>query len=459
MKPTVSPIFYATSRLAKVQPTPTELSRASDFVMGLRGKADEQAAFFAYCKQWKLAPWLCTQLQKHGLWEGLNGETQAAFQEMHSRVQTQNDNRFAEATRFLQEFEKQGIDVAILKGNFLIHSLYHDTGYKKMNDFDMLVHMEDWGRIQDIFFGLDYIPLGFGWSGEKQEPTKFSHTGIPFISRNYHCITGTQWGLKSPTARYTVDLDEAWAQSRDFDFYGLKLKQLSPSYNLLHLILHMGVYKCGIRDCMDVYNLLQQHPDLDEDELVDLFARSNATDKARFTLQLTDLCAEVVSPTLLEKLDQPRGGYLPRRLASRQQLVEKTGDMQHAYHDYFQDIEHTLFNFNLYPRFHQRLYSFFKLNGLIVWPRSEIMRKLSDLTPDASLGQKIQARIKAPYLVFALIAEEIGWGITMLLFAKLSVDLVMSLKNYFVKQPSYLDYLKERGVNPKDIMKAVKEIQ
>ncbi|MEL7530537.1 MAG: nucleotidyltransferase family protein [Bacteroidota bacterium] len=450
--------FYIASRLSKIEISESEKEEIKTALSEIAGDLDAQEDFFQYCKKWKLGPWAYVQLKRLDYLGLLRPEIIQQFEAMHSKVYQQNHDRNQEAKIYLQQFADESIEAAILKGNLLIHTAYHDLGYKKMNDFDMLVHMEDWDRIQDVYFGLDYIPLGFGWSGEKQKPAKFSHTGIPFISRNYKCIIGTQWGIKSPTSKYTVNLERLWQESSEFVFEGVKAKQLSPAHNLLHLILHMGVYKCGIRDCMDVYNLLLSHDDWDEDQLVALFAESNASEKAYFTLSLTNLCSGVVSPTLLAKL-KPKKGYLMSRLKKRLALFERKGDFQHAYHDYFQDIEMCLFNFNLFPKFHQRILTFLKLNSLIFWPRNEISRKLSDVLPEDSGWQKLKARIKAPYLVFALIAEEIGWGITMLLFAKLFVDIFVSFKNYFIKKPSYFDYLKERGVDPNDILKAVDQIQ
>ncbi|MFK7924487.1 MAG: nucleotidyltransferase family protein [Bacteroidia bacterium] len=451
--------FYIASRLSKIEISETEKAEIKAALQSISEDLAAQQDFFGYCKKWKLGPWAYVQLKRLNFLDLLLPEVQKSFEAMHTKVYQQNGERNQEAKIYLEQFAEQGIDAAILKGNLLIHTAYNDLGYKKMNDFDMLVHMEDWDRIQDVYFGLDYIPLGFGWSGEKQKPTKFSHTGIPFISRNYKCIIGTQWGIKSPTSKYRVNMPRLWEESSEFIFEGVKAKQLSPAHNLLHLILHMGVYKCGIRDCMDVHNLLLSRDDWDEDHLVELFAESKATEKAYFTLSLSNLCSGIVSENLLARLKPKSGGYLMSRLKKRLALFERTGDFQHAYHDYFQDIEMCLFNFNLYPKFHQRILTFLKLNRLIFWPRTEISRKLSDVLPDDSLWQKFQARIKAPYLVFALIAEEIGWGITMMLFAKLFVDIFTSLKNYFVKKPSYFDYLKERGVDPNDILKAVDQIQ
>lgn len=451
--------FFISSRLTKVQQSEEELSRIEGFIGSLRDRQKAQDDFFNYCKQWKIAPWVYTQLERNDLLKFLTEQTQQSFRDVHRLVQTDNENRNAEAVRFLTEFKKANIEVAILKGNLLLHTVYHDTGYKRMNDFDILIHPKDWPAVQDIYMRLGYIPLGFGWSGEKQKPAKFSHAGMSFISPNFKCIIGTQWGLKSPTTDYRVDIAEAWQTSRDFDFNGVPVKQLSPEYNLLHLVLHMGIYKCGIRDCMDVYNLLLTETDLDEAKLIALFKKSNASDKAFFTLRLCDYCSDAVPFSLLNNIAPKANSYHGQRIKSRLQLTLKTGDMQASYQDYFQDIEKDVIYFNLFPKFHQKVFFYYKIHKQIVWPEKEIALKLSDKNYKPSISNVVTARLKAPFLVLALISEEIGSKITGLLLLKISIDLILSLKNYVVKKESYFDYLKKRGINPKDIERAVKNIQ
>lgn len=96
---------------------------------------------------------------------------------------------------------------------------------------------------------------------------------------------------------------------------------------------------------------------------------------------------------------------------------------------------------------------------MIYFPKMEFALGLNDQLKEPSLGHKIISIIKAPYFVFYLIAQEIGWEFTVLLFVKLGVDLLISLKNYFVRPLSYFDYLEQKGVDLKDIQKAVKNIQ
>ena len=451
--------FYITSRLAKVEMTDNETARVQSFVKNLQGKQAEQTAFFNYCKQWKMAPWIFSQLDRQHLLEFLSEQTKQDFAAVHALVKTENENRNAAAVQLMAELIKENIDVAILKGNLFIHTVYHDTGYKKMNDFDILIHIEDWDRVQDIYLKLGYIPLGFGWGGEKQAPAKFSHAGMAFISSDFKCIVGALWGLKSPTTSYRVDIGEAWRTAKEFDFLGVKVKQLSPAYNLLHLVLHMGIYKCGIRDCMDVYNLLLAERNLDEAELIELFKKSNAIEKAYFTLKLVQLCSDAVSETLLAQLKPRHSSYHTRRLEARLAATEKSGDMQVSYHDYFHDVEKEVIYFNLVPHFHQKLFFYHKIYRAVFLPKKLVTLKLSDKAHEPTFPNKFSARLKAPGLGMALIAQEIGWGYTILLLLKITVDQVVSLKNYFIKKESYFDYLAKRGVSRSAIENVVKNIQ
>jgi len=328
-----------------------------------------------------------------------------------------------------------------------------------MNDFDMLVHLSDWPKIQEIYQKLGYIPLGNGWSGEKGDAAKFSHAGLSFLSPNYKCITGTQWGLKSPTSKYKVDINDLWATALDFDYHGVGVKQLSAEYNILHLILHMGTYKCGIRDCMDIYNLMLTGKNIDYTKLADILKQSNTADKAWFTLNLTDKCSDAVDKSFLNELNPAKKSFLVRRLESRLKMSERTGDMQLSYNDQFHEVEMIVFYFGLFHVFHKKVYFFLKLVRQMFFPPKSLAYKLSDLDENSGFFKKIKARIKSPYFVFSLIGEEIGMKITFLLFVKLMVDTLLSVRFYFVKKEVYFEYLRKRGIDPKDIRRVVKGIQ
>jgi len=448
--------FKLTSKISLVNWTTEDAIYIENGLKAIVSQSKE-LSFFEYCKKWKLAPWTYIQLTNNNL-INLLSKVSDKFNFEYQKVKTQNVNRNKVAVKFLKAFVNSNIDVIVLKGNYFGQTVYNNVGYKRMNDFDILVKKEDWDKIQDIYLEQGFIPLGFGWSGEKETPADYSHVGMQFISSDFSCIIGTQWGLKSPTTNYTVDINEAWNTAIDFNFYDVKIKALSYEYNMLHLILHLGVYKCGIRDCMDLYNLEQTNHS-NHKKLIQIITESNACNKTYFALTISNLCVPIFSDDLISKFKSNSKGFLKKRLKKRLNIFNNTGDIQSSYNDYFQDIEKVVIYFNLFPKFHLRLKYYLKILRMIYFPKKEIVLKLNDIAPPSNIYKTTMARIKSPYIVFSLIAQEIGWKFTILLFVKLFVDLILSLKNYFYKKESYFDYLKNKGVNPLEIEKAVKNIQ
>lgn len=453
-------IFQLSSQLARVSPDADTLTQIRTQLAAWQGNLIEQQAFADYALRWKLAPWLYLQLRRYQLDDLLAPAILRQLADRYAAVRAENERRNGIARTFLLRCHEAGIPVAVLKGNAFVSTIYNDVGYKKMNDFDLLIRPEDWQRVQDIYFEMGCIPLGFGWGGERQKPAKYSHTGTPFISRDFGCIFGTQWGIKSPSAKYTVDNEELWKEAVPATFEGVPVYHLSPEYNLLHLVLHLGVYKCGIRDLMDLSNLLVAFPQTDLARLRALLIAANAQDKGWFAFSLMQQCAPVLPPNWLASLRPSEADYLTRRLESRLKAIEKANrEIHNSYNDYFQDIEKTAIYFNLFPIFHKRILLYFKVLQLVFWPSAAIARQLSDLAPDAGLWARCRARLYAPPLVFSLIAEEIGWKFTFLLFIKLPVELLLSLRGYLRPQPSYFDYLRSLGIDPDQIKRAVKNIQ
>ena len=418
----------------------------------------EQTQFFDYCKAWKLAPLVYSQIIKYSWEDYFEKEVLALYKNQFELVKRQNENRNIRAVDFLNAFKEEGIDVIILKGNYLAHKVYEEVGYKRMNDFDILIHKKDWDRIQDVYLRLGYIPLGFGWSGEKEKPASFSHVGMSFISADYTCIIGSQWGIKSPTTSYNVDIDNVWKTAQPFNFCGVEVKSLSTEYNLLHLILHMGIYKCGIRDLMDIYNLMRVEQ-IDTPEMKRLIHHANAEQKTRFALTLSNLCCPVFSEEWINGIAVKDKGFIGRRLSRRLKTMEIAQDFQISYNDYFQDIEKKVIYFNLFPQFHLKLLFYLKILRMVYFPKTPIALKLNDHAQAPNIWNKSISTLKAPYFVFSLIAQEIGWKFTILLFIKLPFDLMFSIINYFVKKESFFDYLRQKGIEPKEIEKVVKNIQ
>jgi len=451
-------LFKITALLSHIELTSEELDTCRNTLKSLLTSIIEQHVFYEYCFQWKLAPWMYLQLKKYRFLALFDQDVIERFENAYQDVEQENENRNKIAIQFLRAFQDHNIDVIILKGNAFIQTIYKDVGYKKMNDFDILIKSEDWPRIEQIYYDLGYIPLGFGWSGEKQKPAKYSPTSVPFISPDFNCMIGTQWGLKSSTTHFTVDTDELWETAVPFDFHGIPCKQLSPEYNLIHLILHLGVYKCGTRDCMDLYNLILSE-ELNVEKLFSIIKKTKAIQKSRYALEMCRLCSRHIPEEWIQRLPKGKPSFINTRLRKRLQMVNETGDMHESYNDYFQDIEKNVIHYYLFPEFHRRIYYFLKVLRLLYFPDIKHALKFIDKSHKPTLFNKVKARILGPWFSFSMIAQEIGWKYGVLLFLKMWVDTALSPLHYLISKESYFQYLKKKNIEPNQIKKLVQNVQ
>lgn len=450
--------FKIIGKLTKVTLALEDKNEILFFLESLKNNHGKQQDFFFYCEKRKIAAWIYVRLKKELLLSFFTTDTLALFSKEYEIILKQNNERNEQAVQVLEEFKKDNIDVIILKGNVFTQTIYNDFGYKRMNDFDILIKKEDWSKIQDIYFKLGFIPLGFGWTGEKHKATNFSHTGIPYMSRNLKCMIGSQWGLKAPTAHYKVNMDELWETAEPHEFIGVKVKKLSPKYNLLHLILHLGTHKCGVRDCMDIYNLLLVE-NIDESELKSLFIKTKCLDKAFFALSLCHNMSNVPNNNLLEKFENNTNSYLKNKLKKRLESIYKAEDWYISYNDYFQDIEKNVVYSNIFHSFNLKLVLFFKVLKQLFLPRLPIGLQFIEKAHQPTFWHKTKVFFTAPYCILLMLKEEIGLKVTFLILVKLFANLLLSPLNYFKPKETYFDYLIKKGIDPQTIKNIVSNVQ
>ena len=393
--------FKITALLCHIKLTPRELEECKVALVSLHSNNANQHKFFEYCFEYKMAPWIYLQLQKHDFLQLFDDDIKELFKNTHEDVKKENENRNKVAKQFLQAFHENNIDVIILKGNSFIHTIYKDTGYKKMNDFDILIKFEDWPKIEQIYYDFGYIAL---------------------------------------------------------DFYGIPCKQLSPEYNLLHLILHLGVYKCGIRDCMDLFNLIQT-TNINKEKLFAIIEKSKAKEKSFYALKMCNLCSPYIPSGWIEHLEVDSSSFIITRLKKRFEMFKETKDFHGSYNDYFQDIEKNVIHLYLFPHFHKRFKYLLKVIRLLYFPEMKDALKFIDKSHKPKLFNRMKARLLGPWFSFSMIAQEIGWKYGILLFVKMCFDTLISPINYFISKESYFQYLKRKGIESSKILKLVDNVQ
>ena len=450
--------YNIAGRITKVKYNQDDLTQITSFLNEIQADESLQNDFFDYCKNTKIAAWVYIRIKDCDFIDYLNVEVVSLFEKEFQKILLQNEQRNDAVMPILEAFVKNDIDVIVLKGNVFTQTIYKSFGYKRMNDFDILIKKEDWSKIQDIYQKLNFIPLGFGWTGEKHQATNFSHTGIPYISRNLKCMIGSQWGLKAPTSSYKFNINEIWETAEDYNFKGIKVKKLSAKNNLLHLVLHLGVYKCGVRDCMDIYNLLLTE-DIEKYNFAKIFIEANGLDKAFFAFNLCHKMANIPDSEILNLVDNTKPSLLKKIYHKRIKAIGESQNWQVSYNDYFQDIEKNVVYFNIYHEFHVKLKIYVRIIQQIYFPTSEMALKFIEKSHQPIILNKIKAFFIAPFYVLALLAEEIGLQATLYILVKLFFNLIGSISNYFIPKQNYFDYLEKQNIDPKTVKNLVNNVQ
>ncbi|MBC7438840.1 MAG: nucleotidyltransferase family protein [Flavobacterium sp.] len=450
--------YNIAGRITKVKYNEDDLSQITAFLNEIQADESRQNDFFDYCKNTKIAAWVYIRIKDCHFVDYLNAEVVSLFEKEFQKILLQNEQRNDAVIPILKSFVENDIDVIVLKGNVFTQTIYKSFGYKRMNDFDILIKKEDWSKIQDIYQKLNFIPLGFGWTGEKHQATNFSHTGIPYISRNLKCMIGSQWGLKAPTSSYKFNINEIWETAEDYDFKGIKVKKLSAKNNLLHLVLHLGIYKCGVRDCMDIYNLLLTE-NIEKYNFAKIFIDANGLVKAFFAFNLCHKMASIPDSETLNLVDNTKPSLLKKIYHKRIKAIDESQNWQVSYNDYFQDIEKNVVYFNIYHEFHVKLKIYVRIIQQIFFPKSEMALKFIEKSHQPTILNKIKAFFIAPFYVLALLSEEIGLQATLYILVKLFFNLIESISNYFIPQQNYFDYLEKQNIDPKTVKNLVNNVQ
>jgi hypothetical protein len=172
------------------------------------------------------------------------------------KIKAINALRIKTGLLLLKELSNHGVKVAILKGIYFAESLYHNPYYKKMNDIDVLIEKNDVHLVLETLKKLKYFSAGelLGKSAENQ--VDISHHLPPFFSRDLNVMIGFRWEFVSPSNNIKLNYQDIWSRAKNFNFYGANCYHLTPEDNLLHLCIHLSLYKSGVKEVADIYNLI-----------------------------------------------------------------------------------------------------------------------------------------------------------------------------------------------------------
>jgi len=400
----------------------------------------------------KVEPRLTSVLKAHGVWDVVPRLVAERLEQVAQSVAQTNRQRVARAEQLFAAFHEARIEFCVLKGVLFAETLYGDPLYKRMNDIDLLVHPSDVPRIVGIYERLGYFSIGERVANRPELNLKVSHHLPPYVNRELDCILGTQWGLKSPRAGLKIDAAALWSRIEPHDYRGHPIHKLSSRDNLFHVCVHLGVFKSGLRDLMDIANLIRQESErIDWPAFIADVRRARAESHVVHALTLVQcLDPRPETAAVLDALRPAASGFY---LEAAKKKASAPGVLLRTCSAHLSTVEKHVSEFNVaayFPEKSRRFVDFWQ--SVLLAPREECGRVT--FAPGPSGLRAVKARVTAPAQIFRAIGVEVGNGLVAALMIKSVVDLGTSFARWPFTSPRETDlaaYAKSLGLTVADL--------
>lgn len=193
-----------------------------------------------------------------------------------------NDQKFQKLSEFLKAFDKENIQVIILKGFAIGGLIYGNITLRPMGDIDLLVKSDDVLKIDSILSEL-------GWTNKS----------LQLFAKSKKRLTGD---IKYSNGSVFIDLHsrshlmpklEPWKEVPFVNINGTDIPMLKIDDFLLHLCLHLNEHICAgfselIRLC-DIIEMIKKYGDRLDWKYIENTAKINKADDVLYRmLQILD---------------------------------------------------------------------------------------------------------------------------------------------------------------------------
>ncbi|WGL60601.1 nucleotidyltransferase family protein [Pigmentibacter sp. JX0631] len=197
-------------------------------------------------------------------------------------------NRFLRQNSYIQKVleasKAQGIKVVFLKGFCFSQCLYSEKFYKKMNDIDILIEEKYIHAFEGILKNNKFTCLFKNLFSKKLDLTKTHHLP-PYISDDKICVISVHWGLSSNLLLNKIQ-NSLWLNLVPITNFQNSFR-MSWEHNLFHLCIHLPLFKVGIKELADIFNVIKFGKPLDFSKFKILISDSSSHDKIFRSLIIT----------------------------------------------------------------------------------------------------------------------------------------------------------------------------
>jgi hypothetical protein len=216
-----------------------------------------------------------------------------------------------ELLNLLGLFDEHGIPVLPLKGPVAAASVYGDLNLRPFVDLDLLVHLQDVPRAQELLLSQQYektksLPTHFdqptSWRLILTEPASKE---LPFVrdsGKEVPMRVELHWDLAPRNFQYPLDPDSLWERLRTVTLLDKRVRTFSPEDTLLYFCLHGTLHRWKpLRLVCDVAELLQRHPELNWEWLLNEAERLHSKRLLLLGLRLSHELLEAPLPSSIRK--------------------------------------------------------------------------------------------------------------------------------------------------------------
>jgi hypothetical protein len=218
--------------------------------------------FFRQAQIHRLVPLLYYRLHQ------LKIKIPLSLEEKLKKISTQNLAKNLilqkELEEVLKKLKAEKIEVIVLKGLFLAHSIYPHLGLRYLGDIDLLVREKDLSAVQDILRRLNYQISGPHQLGFYRFYHRHFHL-MKTLPNQKKILLELHWQIKRESDPFKIEIEKWWERREKFSLYPDLAFSLSPEDTLLYLALHLYQHSftafCFLVDL--AYFLKKFHQELD----------------------------------------------------------------------------------------------------------------------------------------------------------------------------------------------------
>ena len=176
--------------------------------------------------------------------------------EFYFSSSSQHLKRSHEINQVLSSFQKNKVDVILLKGSYLTEKCYTNPALRPMCDIDLLVRKEQLTKAIHALESLNYVP---NKKYNIETYTSFSRH-IPSYIKDNNTPIEVHWTIQKFDGGYQIELEAIWERANNTNIYGSECLEMNVEEFLSHLCIHIAedMFSQKILHLYDVFLVLQK---------------------------------------------------------------------------------------------------------------------------------------------------------------------------------------------------------